>query len=116
MLEQALESLVADYQQALMAFQAWRPSRGDYFDYPPELNAFMGRLQESPWVRYDYEPHQAVAIEQRLDQATLDDICCLLTAWSRAERFCDGAWYQIFEEQRLELVLWRLQVLIGRAP
>jgi hypothetical protein len=65
---------------------------GDYPEYPSAIGGLMRYITSSPWGNHQYKPTETKKILMRLDTANLDEIRSALTAVSRSERFCTGAW------------------------
>jgi hypothetical protein len=114
MLKNNLDKLKADYKAAMCAFDAVEKNvrgKSGWPEYPIVMEEFMCSLSKPPWVKYDYQPDRWREIEANIQQASLEDIRRLLTLYSRAERFGDGAWEIVFMENRLDPLIKRLEEL-----
>ena len=85
---------------------AWE---GDYPDYPSQIGDLMTYITSSPWCNPQYKPADTKEILARLDTANLYEVRSVLTAVSRSERFCTGAWKSALEDGRLDLVVSRAE-------
>ena len=83
-----------------------------YPSYPAIISEFMGALTQPPWGVRNYKPEEESTIMENIENATFNEIQCVLTKASRAERFCDGSWRATLKEQKLDPVFKRLKTLI----
>ena len=88
---------------------------GDYPEYPSAISGLMRYITSSPWCNQQYKPTETKEILTRLDTADLDDIRSVLTAVSRSERFCTGAWKNALADGRLDVIVSRAEQLIKEA-
>lgn len=66
-------------------------SRG--FEYPEEIQNFVHEIAQSDWLDYNYNAGRELQKFRNSDymqKASEAEICSILTAFSRGERFCDG--------------------------
>lgn len=88
-----------------------------YPSYPEAISAFMLSLCQPPWGRHDYDPRQTSGLLERLEQASSTELCHVLTALGRAERFSDGIWISYLEDDRFDRIIARARDLAGsRTP
>lgn len=81
----------------------------DYPDYPKQISDLMTYITTSPWCNREYKPSETREILARLDTANLLEIMSVLTAISRSERFCTGAWQGALEKGMLDKVVSRAE-------
>ena len=84
---------------------------GNYPAYPDEVSALMRYITASPWCNPQYKPTETKAVLERIQGANLDEVRSVLTAASRSERFCTGAWKDALEVGRLDLIVARAEEL-----
>ena len=82
---------------------------GDYPDYPSQIRELMNYITSSSWCNPQYKPTETKEILTRLDSADLSEVRSVLTAVSRSERFCTGAWKNALEDGRLDQVVSRAE-------
>lgn len=61
-------------------------------DYPEAIRILMDYIISSKWCDPAYNPSETESLIKRIDVITLFEICSLLTALVRSERFSDGSW------------------------
>ena len=84
---------------------------GDYPEYPGEIGELMRYISTSLWCNHQYKPTEVRGILTRLESADLDEIRSVLTAISRSERFCTGAWKSALDNGKLDPVVRRAEQL-----
>ena len=106
-----LDALEKDYAAALASLaeidRTIYPPR-----YPQAVNLLMERLCREPWVDRNYRPDAIAQIRLKIAEASFDEIRSLLTATSRSERFCDGAWLAVLTKDELAPAIRRLGELV----
>ena|SRR5690606_24979148 len=107
-----IDRLETGYLHAKAALKAvtWP---GGYPAYPKAVSAFMLSLCQPPWGRQDYDPRLTTGLLERLEQASATELCHVLTALGRAERFSDGIWISYLEDDRFDRIIARARALLG---
>ena len=82
---------------------------GDYPEYPREISDLMHYITNSTWCNHQYDPTEAKNILERLGSADFNEIRSILTAVSRSERFCTGAWKSTLEGGTLDDIVSRAE-------
>lgn len=103
--------LESKYELACNALNSIEYING-YPNYPKEIREFMGMLVQPPWGDSSYDPSKISNIMDSIENASFNDICWVLTAANRSERFCDGSWVAILKERKLSPVFKRIKVLV----
>jgi len=85
---------------------------GCHIGYPVEIRDFFHHIVDSVWCERTYDPSQTSALRESISTASLQEVRCLLTAYSRIERMSDGAWKTILEQDHLAPVLERAEALL----
>ncbi len=107
-----LDALEQKYQLAKGALD--KITAQNYYPvYPAEIKEFMGRLGQPPWGQTNYAAMDYSSVLHNIAAANLTEICCVLTAVCRAERFCDGAWQGVLRRAELDPVFQRLRQIIA---
>jgi hypothetical protein len=79
--------------------------------YDETLSAFMHEASQDWWQDFDYTKSDARNMldwPELIAVASIAQIKSMLTLCVRSERFCDGAWQDIFEKGYLTAILERL--------
>ncbi len=82
--------------------------------YPDDVTAFYRWANDPIWMDYDYDPAVAgklIEDDTHIANATISELCTLLTFCVRGERFFDGHWAKMLENGRVQAILKRLQIL-----
>jgi len=108
---QDLNLLKAHYESAVADRDAMEWT-GDSPDYPESIPALMTYVTSSAWCNQDYQPTETKEILGRLQSASLSEVCSVLTAISRSERFCTGSWKRVMEDGKMSLVVARAEELM----
>ncbi|MCB1554388.1 MAG: hypothetical protein KDJ14_11335 [Xanthomonadales bacterium] len=107
-----VDALEAGYRSAKAALADVTYASG-YPVYPQTISAFMQSLCAPPWGRRDYDPRRTMALLKRIEDVGEIDLCHLLTALGRAERFSDGIWISYLEDDRFDRIVARARVLLA---
>lgn len=91
------------------------------YHYDPQVYEFWEAAEQSGWLQhFDWmawsETDEALALEDRpgaVEQASPEQLSRLMTKFSRAERFEDGAWLALWESGLLMRILRRAKDLEG---
>ena len=107
------EELEKKYTQAVNAASKITAAENGYFDYPTEINDFMGMLSKEPWVNFEYNPSDVSEILESVNTANLIQIKTVFTGTCRGERYFNGHWKNVLETKRLDPVFERLKKIIN---
>lgn len=107
-----LELLERNYQTALANVDKIKRTHG-YPYYPKEISDFMHSLCFETWVNHSYRANEISNILSHIEQADFNEIREVLTAVSRAERFCDGSWEETLSTKMLDPVFARLREIVN---
>ena len=105
-----VEKLEKDYRRAKEALPVIQ-YLGGYPKYPEVIYKFMNALCAPPWFKIDYDPREVKKIMSNIDIASHDNLRNVLTNANRIERFGDGQWAVLLEEDFFPLVISRAYVL-----
>lgn len=136
MTERKLHELAAFgpiFRDPTTTFGRWHPSQGKgteddpttfpYFEFSETATRFMRMLQEAGWIQnfnwiawaHGTEGQKLVREPGAIAGASPDQLAKLLTAFSRQERFCDGALADAYERGTLRAIVERAEAL-ARGP
>ena len=85
-----------------------------WWEYPEEIHHFIDEIASSEWIDYEYNASRELAKfrdEQYMQNATEDEICSILTAFIRGERFCEGFIGNSFNKAYVKNTISRLAVI-----
>ena len=91
-------------------------------EYAPEVTEFFRLAASDCWSDYGYTPEVAWRMLRTaglVESASLEQIKTMLTFCVRGERFADGHWADMIEQNQIRRLLLRLQQLLeseGEAP
>ena len=105
-----IAALESRYHLAKQALGAVRYA-GGYPVYPKEISEFMAYLSGSCWNNRAYDPGRISALVEQIDVAEYIDLCSVLTAVHRGERFCDGHWITQLKGDTVDKVINRARNL-----
>lgn len=83
-------------------------------EYSEVARRLFGAFSGPAWQDYGYlsrDPEARMTQPGFIENATLDEIKCLMTFCVRGERFCDGHWGGMIEAGYVERILRRLDVI-----
>jgi hypothetical protein len=89
-----------------------------YPTYADDVRAFFRLVSKPQWLRWEYRnkrTHELVADIEKIYSASLEEVCLVLTACSRPERFFDGHREIMLEHGVVQAALRRLAVLFPDA-
>lgn len=104
------------YHQAAQATHLTTNTPNGYPQYPEQISCLMNYITSSNWCDKHYQPKETSKILAQIDQANLHQVCSLLTAFARSERFSTGSWQSTLTKQRLEPILKRAKHLTHKKP
>ena len=84
---------------------------GGYPAYPEKISEFMSYLSGLCWNNPAYDPGNVPALTESVSEATYIDLCSILTAVHRGERFCDGHWITQLKGDTVDKVIDRARSL-----
>lgn len=87
---------------------------GHGWEYPNEIHDFIKEISRSDWVDYNYQSGRELKkfrSAEYMQHASEDELCSILTALSRGERFCDGFIGNAFEKGYVRNTIARLATL-----
>jgi hypothetical protein len=107
------------YAKGFSAVESWSGSEKQedgsislpYPNYNPVVEEFFHLVSSGGWLDHDYNPDQAFQMlkdENVVKTASLSQIKTMLTFCVRGERFSDGHWAQMIEEEYIRRLLERL--------
>lgn len=104
------EALQSHFESAIAVQEmiAWKDGLPNY---PVPISTFFNYITSSPWCDYQYDPADTNDILNRIDTANISEVRSALTAISRIERFCTGAWEDALENEYLSSVIERAREL-----
>lgn len=105
-------ALEADYQTAKNALDKVNYIN-TYPVYPGAISEFMKKVCQPPWLGDSYNIKDVERIMTNIEVASIPELCCVLVAFSRYERFSDGYWISVLESNRLDPIIARLKVLVS---
>lgn len=82
--------------------------------YEPSVEAFFDALSKEYWRdgSYDVETtSRMIRDPERIGHASLEEIRAMLTFCARGERFCDGHWENMLNQDFIRQILTRLRDL-----
>ncbi len=110
------------YAKGFTPIKRWNGGKDEdgvsYFPWPEyeqEVNNFISAASEEIWLDRQYIPNEGSKMlqsEQKITEASLQEIKSMLTFCLRGERFCDGHVASVIEAGKIKSILKRLKVIM----
>jgi hypothetical protein len=87
--------------------------------YPDEVWAFFKVVADANWLDHQYQAGRdmkRLRDPSYLVSASVDELCSMITAAWRGERFFEGLWKDVFCNGHMERAMQRLASIFGLEP